>query len=438
MTIDAYEAHTETLPAQSHRPGTRRHHGRAATASPSSASSSPRLPEIDVRGWCEDIGEAAGLLAAAPAAVLHATADWHAVYGELAAIREHTAAPIVLIAPEGSPEPPSFGASSVELLVLPQPAEAVVAAVRRAQGDRQSPRAGDHARVLTVFSPKGGTGKSVIAANLAVALAAGGVRTLLLDLQLERGDAALMLGLDPERTIYDLVAAPGELDALKLTGYTTEHSSGLHVLPAPLRPEQAELLGEADITRVLELAREAYAAVVVDSPASFHGALLAALDASDALVLVAELDTATLKNVGVALETLELLRFPPDKVALLLNQTGPATSLKRSELEAALGTRVRFEVPYDADVPAAVGRGAPRVLGAQRLLACRGQGGLGARTAAGACRTRQADAPQRPTETAAGGAAGSASGGGNHGTPAATAAGRRSPPRTAATGTATV
>jgi MinD superfamily P-loop ATPase len=83
---------------------------------------------------------------------------------------------------------------------------------------------------------------------------------------------------------------------------------------------------------------------------------------TDALLLVCELDTATLKNVRIALETLELLKFPAEHVSLVLNRTGPATSIKRSELEAALGTRVRFEVPYDADVPTAVGRGTPRVL----------------------------------------------------------------------------
>ena len=99
-----------------------------------------------------------------------------------------------------------------------------------------------------MFSPKGGTGKTVIATNLAAALAKHEAkRTLLLDLDLQFGDAAIMLGLEPEKTIYDLVVAPGELDSEKLAGYATKHTSGLDVLPAPLRPEDAELVTEAKL-----------------------------------------------------------------------------------------------------------------------------------------------------------------------------------------------
>ena len=85
----------------------------------------------------------------------------------------------------------------------------------------------------------------MIATNLAVTLASTKERTLLLDLDLQFGDAAIMLGLEPDKTIYDLVVAPGELDPEKLAGYTSKHPSGLDVLPAPIRPEDAELVTEA-------------------------------------------------------------------------------------------------------------------------------------------------------------------------------------------------
>src|SRR5207237_3095201 len=100
---------------------------------------------------------------------------------------------------------------------------------------------GRQGRIVTVFSPKGGTGKTVMATNLAASLAKHqGKRTLLLDLDLQFGDAAIMLGLEPEKTIYDLVVAPGELDSEKLAGYTTRHVRGLDILPAPLPPRDAE------------------------------------------------------------------------------------------------------------------------------------------------------------------------------------------------------
>ena len=163
---------------------------------------------------------------------------------------------------------------------------------------------------MTVFSPKGGTGKTVTASNLAAALAKQGRKTLLLDLDLQFGDAAIVMGIEPEKTIYDLVVAPGELDIEKLAGYTTKHPCGLDILPAPLRPEDAELVTESKITRLLEVARECYDVIVVDTSPFFHGPMLATLDRTDELLVLCGLDVPTLKNVRLALQTLELLSFP--------------------------------------------------------------------------------------------------------------------------------
>lgn len=316
-------------------------------------------PELDLRGWCEDIEEAAGLLGRGPAAVLHANADPEALDAELEAIRAYTDAPVVLLT-HSAPLPDADVAAAV---LLPDDIDQVAQVIAGLRGGGQPANAtATQDRFFTVFSPKGGTGKSVIAANLGVALAMNGISTLLVDLGLELGDAALILGADPRRTIYDLVAAPGALDEEKLRGYATRHTSGLDVLPAPLRPEQAELVTEEKVGRILDVARDAYDAVVVDTPASFHGTVLAAVDRTDALLLVCELDMATLKNVRVTLETLQLLRVPAERISLVLNQPSPTRAMKRSELEAALGSRVRFEVPYDAEVPAAIGLGKPLVL----------------------------------------------------------------------------
>ena len=167
-----------------------------------------------------------------------------------------------------------------------------------------------------MFSPKGGTGKTVVATNLACALAKlEAKKTLLVDLDLQFGDAAIMLGVEPEKTIFDLVVAPGELDSEKLAGYVTHHPCGLEILPAPLRPEDAELVTEAKLARLLEVARESYDAIVVDTSPFFHGPMLATLDRTDELFLLCGLDVPTLKNVKLALQTLEMLSFPtrPDQ-----------------------------------------------------------------------------------------------------------------------------
>jgi pilus assembly protein CpaE len=203
----------------------------------------------------------------------------------------------------------------------------------------------------------------VTATNLATALAKyHSKRTLLLDLDLQFGDAAIMLGIEPDKTIQDLVTAPGELDPEKLAGYTTRHASGLDVLPAPVRPEDAELVTEQKLTRLLEVAKQSYDVIVVDTSPFFHGPMLATLDRTDELLLLCGLDVPTIKNVRLSIQTLELLSFPPDRIKVVLNRANSNVGMKRNEVEAALETKVRFEIPSDRAVPLAVNRGNPAVL----------------------------------------------------------------------------
>jgi pilus assembly protein CpaE len=203
----------------------------------------------------------------------------------------------------------------------------------------------------------------VIATNTAASVARHeGKKALLLDLDLQFGDAAIMLGIEPEKTIYDLVVAPGELDTEKLAGYVTRHACGLDILPAPLRPEDAELVTEAKLGQLLEVARQSYDVIVVDTSPFFHGPMLATLDRTDELMLVCSLDVPTLKNVRLALQTLELLSFPPERIRLVLNRANSKVGMKPGEVEGALDVKVRFEVPSDRAVPIAVNRGNPAVL----------------------------------------------------------------------------
>jgi pilus assembly protein CpaE len=171
-----------------------------------------------------------------------------------------------------------------------------------------------------------------------------------------------MLGIEPEKTIQDLVTAPGELDPEKLAGYTTRHSSGLDILPAPIRPEDAELVTEAKLVRLMEVAKESYEAIVVDTSPFFHGPMLATLDQTDDLLLVCGLEVPTIKNVRLSLQTLQLLSFPTERVRVVLNRANSNVGMKKGEVEAALETKIRFEVPSDRVVPLAVNRSNPAVL----------------------------------------------------------------------------
>jgi pilus assembly protein CpaE len=323
--------------------------------------------EVELVGWSADVSEGSAVLAGGHlGVVLHGTRGTFPE-DELAKIREHTRAPVILLASGESSAvlEQALESDIADVLLLPQMTENVVFAIRKASrsGGKATGGGGRRGRVVTVFSPKGGTGKTCIATNAAAAFAKHeGKKTLLLDLDLQFGDAAIMLGIEPDKTIYDLVVAPGELDTEKLAGYVTRHGCGLDVLPAPLRPEDAELVTEAKLAQLLEVARESYDVIVVDTSPFFHGPMLATLDRTDELLLVCSLDVPTIKNVRLALQTLELLSFPDERIRIVLNRANSKVGMKPGEVEGALDAKVRFAVPSDRAVPIAVNRGNPAVL----------------------------------------------------------------------------
>ena len=329
--------------------------------------------EIEVVGQSENIAEAAADLPSGHIdCVLHATPDSTFPSVQIAAIKEQTRAPVILVAAGADAATmleEALEREVADVLLLPQLTHNAVFAIRKAAHARRALQtAGRKAgHVITVFSPKGGTGKTVISSNLAAALAKReGRRTLLLDLDLQFGDAAIVLGMEPEKTIYDLVVAPGELDPEKLAGYVTRHPSGLDVLAAPMRPEDAELIVESKVTALLEVARASYDAIVVDTSPFFHGPMLATLDRTDELLVLCGLDVPTLKNVRLALQTLELLSFPASRIRYVMNRANSSAGLKTREVEAGLKVKVSNEIPLDKVVQVCVNRGEPAILAEPR------------------------------------------------------------------------
>jgi len=328
--------------------------------------------DLEVIGESEHVGQAAAVLAGGHLeCVMLATRESTLPSAEIAAVREHTRAPLIMVASgeAGSMLEAALDADVSDVLLLPQLTSNVVFAIRKAAHVRRHTQAaaGRTGRVMTVFSPKGGTGKTTVATNLAAALAKReGRRTLLLDLDLQFGDAAIVLGLEPEKTIYDLVTAPGELDSEKLAGYVTKHPSGIDVLAAPLRPEDAELVTEGKVTSLLEVARGPYEAIVVDTSPFFHGPMLATLDRTDELLVLCGLDVPTLKNVRLAMQTLELLSFPASRMRFIMNRANTNVGLKTREVETALKVKIAHELPSDGTIPLTVNRGNPAVLAEPR------------------------------------------------------------------------
>ena len=338
--------------------------------------------EIEVVGASESVADASAPLAGGHLdCVVHATRSSSFPAQDIAAIRGQTRASVILVASGG--EAAAMLEQAIEqdvadVLLLPQLTHNVVFAIRKAShARRQLQVATRRGRVITVFSPKGGTGKTVVSTNLAATLAKNeGKRTLLLDLDLQFGDAAIMLGLEPTKTIYDLVVAPGELDTEKLAGYVTKHQSGVDVLAAPLRPEDAELVVESKVTALIEVARSSYDAIVVDTSPFFHGPMLATLDRTDQLLVLCGLDVPTLKNVRLALQTLELLSFPSSRIHYVMNRSSANVGLKTREVEDGLKVKVGTELPMDRTVQLCVNRGEPAVLSEPRSEFARGLAAL--------------------------------------------------------------
>ena len=306
--------------------------------------------------------------------VLHVAHAEAAIANEVAALREQTSAPIVLalVGARAGLVDEALEASLSDILILPQPPDVVAFSLRKAARERAGGQA-RLSRVVMVSSTKGGTGKTSIAVNVAVSLAEHRLRTLLIDLDVQFGDVGIVLGLDrPTKTLYDLTASPGELDAEKLRGYVLRHGSGLHILPAPLRPEVGESIDAAKIAAVLQTARGMYDAIVVDTAPLFDGPMLTALDRSDQLLLVSTPDVPSMKNIRLALQTLELLGFPLDRVALVANRAGMAGGASVAEMSDTIGREVRFVLQEDPAVPASINSGVPTVLYESRCRFAKG------------------------------------------------------------------
>lgn len=241
----------------------------------------------------------------------------------------------------------------------------------RAPGATASDADRTRGRVITVFSTKGGVGKTVIATNLAVALAKMGKATVIVDLDLQFGDVAIMMRAEPAKTLLGAAQASDRLDQKMLEGYLTEHSSGLKMLLAPVRPEDAEAITAGRIGRVLDMLVSMFDYVVVDTAAALDDVVLAALDASERIIAVTQMDVASVKNTRISLQKLKQLGYDGDRVEVLLNRADSKVFLQPDEVERAIGSKIRYRLPSDQLVPRSVNKGSPLVIEAPKCAVSR-------------------------------------------------------------------
>jgi pilus assembly protein CpaE len=225
-------------------------------------------------------------------------------------------------------------------------------------------------RMICVLGLKGGSGKTLTSANLAVALADAGHSVALVDLDLQFGDVGLSLGMRPDRTVYDLVRSGGSLDAEKLEDFLTVHPSGVRALLAPARPDQAGVVTPAFLKDVYPLLRSMHDFVIVDTPPSFTPEVIGAVDASTEVCLVAMLDSLSLKNSKLGIETLELMDYT-GPVRLVLNRADSNVGITAEDVVAIMGRTPDMLVPSDRGVTRSVNQGEPIALLHRRSEAAR-------------------------------------------------------------------
>ena len=301
--------------------------------------------------------------AAPPALLLVGCTSRHDEVLELvAAASRMPADPPVVVLYNGSPNgflDRAFSAGADDLITLPLPRSelefALEKVIARRRGFTPSRRSGE---IVTVLGPKGGTGKTLTACNLAVALAGTGVGNVaVVDLDLQFGDVGLALGLQPLRTIYDLATAGGSLDGDKIEGFLSVHETGVRALLAPLRPDQAAAVSGDFLRSVLDAMRDRHDFVVVDTPPAFSPEVIAAIDSSTRLCVVGMLDALSLKDTKIGLETLAQMGYETGDVTLVLNRADSNIGISTSDVVRLLGRQPDVLVPSDRAIPRAVTEG---------------------------------------------------------------------------------
>jgi pilus assembly protein CpaE len=216
-------------------------------------------------------------------------------------------------------------------------------------------------KVLLVYSPKGGTGCSTVAINLAIALhQLTSKKVALVDASLQFGDAVVLLNLQGNRTMADAVSKIEVLDAQMLSAIMAPHASGIHVLAAPDAPEFAETITADCIKSLLNTIRKNFDYVLMDTWSYLDDIVLSSMDIADRILLVLTPEIPSIKSTKQFLEIAEALKFPPEQIDLILNKVIPRDGIRAEQLENSMKRKILAQLDFDPKaIRQAINQGLP-------------------------------------------------------------------------------
>lgn len=227
--------------------------------------------------------------------------------------------------------------------------------------------AGPTSRVITVISPKGGAGKTVVSTNLAVALAQVKPReVVLVDLDLQFGDAGYALMLNPQHTMTDALNTGSNIDAATLKVYLTPRDNELFVLCAPDEPAAGEEIPAESVGQILGLLASEFSYVIVDTGAGLSEHTLTALERSTDIIMIADMDVPSVRNLRKAVDALDLLGMTTQVRHFVLNRSDSKVGLSIDDIAAVAAMPIDVEIPSSRLVPISLNEGRPLIISQPR------------------------------------------------------------------------
>jgi len=228
-------------------------------------------------------------------------------------------------------------------------------------------------RIIAVMSPKGGVGKTTVTTNLAVGLGkVAPSSVVVVDLDLQFGDVASGLMLEPERTLADAVTGAAVQDSMVLKSYLTLHQSGVYALCAPLNPAQADQISGEQVGHLISQLATEFQYVVVDTAPGLGEHVLATLDRATDAVWVCGMDIPSIRGLRTGFRILDELNLVPENRHVVLNFADRRSGLTVQDVEATIGCPVDIVLPRSRAVPFSTNKGVPLLQDGSRDSAARG------------------------------------------------------------------